>query len=477
MTVPDLAEAEASAACERALAELGDRAAGADGVVTAAVGTSSLTRFANSRIHQNVTEDVRLVTLTVAVGGRVARAATTRTEPDALADLVDRALAAAALRPPDPDFAGFAPPADVVGVDHWDDATAGATPDQRAAVVAAFVAAGDGPGGERGTAGEGPGGGRGGPRSEAAGFCSTEATVHVLASTTGQRASARTSAAQIDGIHRVTGPDGQVADGAGQVTSVRLADVDGAAAGEVAATKAGTGVEPVELPPGTYEVVLEPRAVAEALVFPAYFGFNGKAFAEGTSFVRLGEQQWDEAVDIWDDATDLEALGLPFDAEGTPKRRVSLVDAGVSVGLAHDRRSARMAGAEPTGHSVGNDAFGGFPTDLFVGQGTRPPHEVVADVDRGLLVTDFWYNRVLDPKTQVVTGLTRNGVFLVEDGQITRAVQNLRYTQSIVAAFGPGRVLGLANDGQLAGGLDGDRPMHVPTVHLAAWSFTGNARG
>jgi predicted Zn-dependent protease len=445
----------AAGACERVLDLLAGRA---EGVVTTTVGTSSLTRFANSRIHQNVTEEVRAVTLTVAVDGRVARAGTTRTEPDQLAALVERALAAAALRPADPDFARFAPPAEVPDVEHWDDATAGATPDQRAAVVEAFVAAGDGVG-------------------EAAGFCSTEATTHVLASTTGQWASARTSAAQVDGIHRVTGTYGQVADGSGQLTSVRLADLDGAAAGTTAATKARTGVEPIELPPGTYEVILEPNAVAAALLFPAYFGFNGKAHAEGTSFVHLDEQQWDEAVDIWDDATDHRALGRPFDAEGTPKRRVSLVDAGVSVGLAHDRRSARLAGVEPTGHSVGMDAFGGIPTDLFLGHGTRPPHELVADVDRGLLVTDLWYNRVLDPKTQVVTGLTRNGLFLIEAGAITAAVQNLRYTQSIVAAFGPGRVLGLANDGQLTGGVEGDRAMHVPTVRLAAWSFTGNARG
>jgi predicted Zn-dependent protease len=455
MSVSDVTEDAASEVCERVLEMLGGRA---EGLVVSTIGTSSLTRFANSRIHQNVTEDVRAVTLTVAVDGKVARAGTTRTEPDALAALVDRALAAAALRPADPDFAGFAPPAEVAAVEHWDDATAGATPDQRAAVVADFVAAGEGAG-------------------EAAGFCSTEASTQVLASTTGQRASARTSAAQLDGIHRVTGPGGQVADGAAQFASARLADLDGEATGATAATKARTGVDPVELPPGTYEVVLEPRAVAAALLFPAYLGFNGKAHAEGTSFVRVGEQQWDESVDIWDDATDHRALGRPFDAEGTPKRRVSLVDEGVSVGLAHDRRSARQAGVEPTGHSLGMDSFGGFPADLFLGHGTRPPHELVADVDRGLLVTDLWYNRVLDPKTQVVTGLTRNGLFLIEDGAIAGAVQNLRYTQSIAAAFGPGRVLGLANDAQLSGSIDGDRGMYVPTVRLAAWSFTGNARG
>jgi predicted Zn-dependent protease len=110
-----------------------------------------------------------------------------------------------------------------------------------------------------------------------------------------------------------------------------------------------------------------------------------------------------------------------------------------------------------------------------MGEGHHTPDQLVAAVERGLLVTDLWYNRILDPKTQVVTGLTRNGLFLVEDGQITRPVQNLRYTQSIVAAFGPGKVLGVGDDAQLVGG-EGSI-MHVPSVRLAAWSFTGNARG
>jgi predicted Zn-dependent protease len=221
--------------------------------------------------------------------------------------------------------------------------------------------------------------------------------------------------------------------------------------------------------------VLEPKAVAEALLFPAYLGINGKAHAEGTSYVHLGEAQWDEAVELWDDATDPRGLGDAYDAEGTPKRRFDLVRSGVSVGLAHDRRSARLAGVEPTGHSVGSEAFGGYPTDLFLGGGDRTPGQLVGAVERGLLVTDLWYNRILDPKSQVVTGLTRNGLFLVEDGQVTRPVQNLRYTQSIVAAFGPGEVLGLGDDARLVG--EEGSVMHVPSVRLAAWSFTGNAQG
>ena len=468
MADPDLTGATGTAVelCERVLALLDGRG---DGVASAEVGTSALTRFANGHIHQNTSEDRRGVRLTVAVDGRVARAATTRTDDEGLVALVDRALAAAALRPVDPDVAGFAPPAPVEPVEHWDESTAAATPDDRAGVVASFVAAGA----------AGP---AGGPAvgEQAAGFCSTRAVAHALLCTTGQAATARSTVGQVDGIHRAadpTGePPGEPADGCAQAISVRLSDIDGGAAGARAAGKARAGVDPVELPPGDYEVVLEPRAVAAALLFPVLLGFVGKAHAEGTSFVHLGERQWDASIDIWDDATDGRALGDPYDAEGTPKRRLDLVRGGVAVGLTHDRRSARLAGVEPTGHAVGSDALGGVGTDVFLAGGPQPPAALVGGVERGLLVSDLWYNRILDPKTQVVTGLTRNGLFLIEGGRVTRPVRNLRYTQSIVAGFGPGRVRGLGDDAQLVA-TEGGPTLHVPSVRLAAWSFTGNARG
>jgi predicted Zn-dependent protease len=281
--------------------------------------------------------------------------------------------------------------------------------------------------------------------------------------------------AQIDAIHRAAAVDGPPTDGCGQITSQRLADLDGRLAGAVAAAKATGGANPIELDPGTYEVVLEPRAVASILLFPAWLGFNGKAYAEGTSFAHLGEGQFDARIDIWDDGTDPRSLGRPYDAEGTPKRRLELVTAGVTVGLAHDRRSAAIAGVEPTGSSIGQESFGGYPGDLFLGGGDQTLEQLIGQVKRGLLVTDFWYNRILDPKTQVVTGLTRNGLFLIEGGEVVAPVQNLRYTQSVVGALAPGHVLGLGSDAQLVGNEGGI--VHVPSLHLASWAFTGGARG
>lgn len=441
------------ATCDRVLALVGDRA---NALVTRGQGRRALTRFANSRIHQNVDGDDDQVRLHVVVaGGRSAQATTTRVDGDGLARLVEGAIAAARLLPPDPDFPGLAPTAEFATVDHFDAATAEATPDQRAGVVADFVATGEG--------------------MESAGYCSTDSDVHVLSSTSGLRCASRTTMAQVDAIHRAAATDGPPTDGYGQITSGRLADLDGRRVGDVAAHKARAGADPISLAPGSYEVVLEAKAVAAILLFPAWLGFNGKAHAEGTSFAHLGEAQFDPRIDLWDDATDPRSLGRPYDAEGTPKRRLDLVQAGVTAGLAHDRRSAARAGVEPTGSSIGSAAFGGYPGDLFLGGGDASLEQLIAGVERGLLVTDFWYNRILDPKTQVVTGLTRNGLFLIERGEVVAPVQNLRYTQSVVAGLGPGHLLGLGDDAQLVSNEGGIA--HVPSLRLASWAFTGNAQG
>lgn len=441
------------ATCDRVLELVGERA---DALVTCGQGTNGLTRFANSRIHQNMASDDDHVRLRVVVdGGRIAQASTNRVDANGLERLVENTIAAARLCPPDPEYPGLAEPAQVVEVDHFDPATAAAEPDARAEVVADFVDTG--------------------PDLESAGYCSTDADTHVLCSTTGLRYASRSTMAQVDAIHRAAAVEGPPTDGYGQITSKRLADLDGRRVGEVAAAKALGGANPIELDPGGYEVVLEAKAVAAMLLFPAYLGFNGKAYAEGTSFAHLGEGQFDERIDLWDDGTDPRSLGRPYDAEGTSKRRVDLVTAGVTVGLAHDRRSAALAGVEPTGSSIGQESFGGYPGDLFLGGGGETLEQLIAGVERGLLVTDFWYNRILDPKTQVVTGLTRNGLFLIEGGEVVGPVQNLRYTQSVVGALAPSHVLGIGNDAQLVSNEGGIA--HVPSLRLRSWAFTGGAQG
>lgn len=426
----------------------------AEAEVTVSSGSEALTRFANSFIHQNVADDARVVHLRVAVDGRVAEASANQTDAEALSRLVRTTLDAARLQPVDPGWPGLAPPAPAPSVEHWDPATAEAAPDERAARVRAFVGATDG--------------------LEAAGFCSTEGTQVAFANSAGQRLTGRTTAAVLDGIARTASSDGS-----SRASSGRLADLDGEVVGAEATRRARESADATDLEPGRYEVVLSPSCVVNMLSFLALHGFNGRAVEEGRSFARLGEAQFDAAITLADDVTHPMAVGVPFDAEGTPKRRVELVRDGVTVSLVHDRRTARALGAESTGNAVaGAGPWGALPANLVLGPGSSSRDELVANVERGLLVTDFWYTRILDPRTQVVTGLTRNGVWLVEDGKVSRPVTNLRFTQSFLDALGPGQVRGIGSDLTLvAGGIFGIGAYAAPSLHLASWSFTGGAKG
>lgn len=439
--------------CGRVIDLVGGRA---DAQVRASVGRSSLTRFANSFIHQNVAEDGASVSLTVAVDGRLTSASTTMVNGDGLSRLVELTLETAALRPVDPDWPGLTPPTPVPDVDHYDEATANATPADRAAVVRAFV--------------------DGGPGLKAAGYCSTDDRDYCFLNTNGQQARGRATDARFDGIHQLV-PG--VAAGLSTGASAALRDLDGAAAGERAAASARAAADPQDVEPGDYEVVLGAEAMATVIMFLAYDSFNAKTFLEGESCIRLNEHQFDDVVQLWDDATDERAIGVGYDVEGTPKRRTDLVRDGVSVGLVHDRRTARKAGVESTGHATPDgDTWGPYPTNVFMagGHGSGASVEdLVAGVGRGLLVSELNYCRVLDPKTMVLTGLTRNGTFLIEDGKVVRPVTNLRFTQSFADALGPGAVKALSAP-RFAGSNEGEF-LHVPAAHLARWHFTGGARG
>lgn len=437
--------------CERVLRRVG---ADAEAEVTVAAGTEALTRFATGFIHQNVADAVQQVHLRLALDGRIAEATANQTDDDALARLARSTMEAARVQPVDPAWPGLAPAADAPAVDHWDDATAAAEPAQRADRVGAFVASADG--------------------LETAGFCSTEGIQVAFANSAGQRLSGRTTSATLDGIAR-TG----TSDGSARASSVRLADLDGSRLGDEAVGRARDSAQAGDLEPGRYEVVLTPSCVVNLLGFLAIYGFNARAVEEGRSFARLGEKQFDERISLSDDVFHPMATGVGFDAEGTPKRRVELVRDGVTSSLVHDRRTAKTLGAESTGNATpGAGTIGALPANLVLDPGEASTDQLIGSVERGLLVTDFWYTRILDPRTQVVTGLTRNGVWLIEDGKVQRPVTNLRFTQSYVEALAPGAVLGVGSDQTLVGGATfGVGAYVVPSLHLASWNFTGGAKG
>jgi predicted Zn-dependent protease len=412
-----------------------------------------LTRFANSHIHQHVGEQTVEVVLKIASDGRVASASTTRTTDDDLRSFVDATLDVAAVAPVDEDWPGMAPATPLENTDTTSAATVDATPEARTEIVKAFVEAGDG--------------------LNAAGYCETEHLRLAFANTAGQQASAQSTRATIDGIHRTATSAGQ-----GHQTSRSLADLDGGAAGRQAADLARRGQDPVDPDPDRYEVVLGPEAVATIFQFLSFYGFNAKAMAEGRSFVQLGEHQFDEAITLVDDVNDPRSVGLTIDVEGTPTQALRLIDAGVSTALAYDRRTASAENRDSTGHAIpGSEQYGPVAANLLVGAADRSPADLVAGMERGLLVTAFNYCRVLDPMTMVITGLTRNGTFLVEDGKVVRPVGNLRFTQSFVAGLAPGQVLGVGNDGRHAEGEFGPGMVWAPSLRLASWNISGTARG
>jgi predicted Zn-dependent protease len=433
----------------------------------------ALTRFAVSFIHQNVADESTSIRLRLHRGGRTAGASTTVVDAAGLEGLVTRTLEAARLLPPDPGWPGLAPPAPAPTAGSFDEATAAARPQDRAERVRAFVDAAGG--------------------LEAAGYCRTSWTRAAFANSLGQSLRGAFTEAAMDGIARARGGSGSApADGVARLASSKLADLDGAVLGTRAAAKARAAVDPVDVPPGTYPVVLEPAAVSDLLLMLAIDGFNGRAVNDGVSFAEVGKAQFDVRVSLVDDATEPGAIGLPFDLDGTPKRRLELVREGVTTAVAHDRRTAAVAGTTSTGSGIGEASWGAVPSNLLLVPGSGGDDvsevegpmadstvaELVRGLERGLLVSDIWYTRVLDPRRLVMTGLTRNGVWLVENGELTRPVSTLRFTQSYPGALAPGLVAGI---GGHAFHLPADdwlsMDLRAPALSLAAWNITGGASG
>lgn len=448
MTAPvgrEAIERLADAALERA----GRSAAGVEVVVQHAAG--GLTRFANSQIHQNVaTADLSVAVRVVTGDGRVGVAAAHTDDPATVADTVDRALEIARVSPPDPEFPGLAPPAGHAEVP-VDDATLGMSPGGRAAVV-------------RGLLDEVP------PDFEAAGAFSTDLSELGVFTTAGQRAYSAVTSVQLSAV--VTGPSSS---GYAEQGGRALTEIDPAAAGRVASAKARAGASPVELGPGSWPVVLEPAATGTLVQFLAYLGFGGRDHLEGRAFTagRLGERVVDEQVTIADDALARETVGLPFDWEGTPKRRVMLVGEGVAVAVVHDRHTARRSGVASTGHGLpAPNPYGPLPVNPIMAPGDGGSvADLVAGLERGLLVTRLHYTNVVHPLETSITGMTRDGTFLVEDGRVVRAVCNLRFTQSILAALAS--VEAVSTETAYASELffGGSR---FPAVRLPAFEFTSS---
>jgi predicted Zn-dependent protease len=243
-----------------------------------------------------------------------------------------------------------------------------------------------------------------------------------------------------------------------------------AALGREAAEKARATSEAVSIEPGDYPVVLEEYAVVDLLDMLGYLGFSALAVQEGRSFAEPGRRIGSDLVTIADDGYDPTGLPLWFDFEGVAKQRVSLVEAGICRNVVYDAQTAARDGTTSTGHGLpAPNAYGPFPLNMVMSAGDSGRDDLIGGLDRGLLVTRFHYTNPVHPKLAIVTGMTRDGTFLVEDGRIVGPVRNLRYTQSYLEALA-GTVAVARDRRTLRGFLGG---VVVPAVRIDGWTFTG----
>jgi predicted Zn-dependent protease len=253
-------------------------------------------------------------------------------------------------------------------------------------------------------------------------------------------------------------PDGR--SGYASATSVAARDIDAAALTERAARKAVATGEVAKLPPGEYPVVFEAQAAGWLLDLLASCAFNGLAHAEGRGALdgRIGERVAAPAINLADAPPHPRTLPRSFDAEGTLKSPIPLIQDGVADGVAHDTRSAALAGTRSTGHALapGGDPSGPHPTNLVLAGGGAPgEEELCAPVEHGVYVTRLWYANVVRPKETLITAVTRDGTFLIEDGRVTRPLRDLRLTDSVLGILSRTQALTsgqtLTSDGEFYG--------------------------
>ena len=410
---------------------------------------AALTRFANSQIHQNVAETNVTVNLRFVVGKRVAVASSDRTDDEGLRRLATNAATIARVVEELDDWGGLPEPTPIEEVPAaYTQATAKASPELRADGVRAVIAAADAAG------------------VTAYGSFSTGTDTTAVANSKGVRASGTQTVAHLLTVSM--GPDG--GSGYAEQASVDATAIDAAATGREASDKARATTNAVAIDAGDYPVVLEEYAVVDLLDMLGNLGFSALAVQEERSFVEIGKRIGSELVSIVDDGRDPAGLPMGFDYEGVAKQRVTLLDAGVCRGVVYDSQTAARDGVTSTGHGLpAPNPYGPFPLNQVMAAGTTARDELIDGLDRGLLVTRFHYTNPVHPKLAIVTGMTRDGTFLVEGGRIVGPVKNLRFTQSYLGAVAGTVAVGRERK-TLKGLLGG---VVVPALRIEGWSFTG----
>jgi PmbA protein len=384
-------------------------------------GASHLTRFANNEVTQNVSERRFVLSVRVVLGKRTGRASGNDLSRAGAERLARAATEAARLQPEIPDLLPLPSPQSYRAVDADDERTGRLGPDERAREVARAVdrclkagvtAAGIYETG-RGTIGE-----------------YGELGTLAIANSRGLFA----HHVGTDAAFRISALEG-AASGWAAKESYRAADIDGEALAAKAAEKVLRSRDPILWEPGRYTVVLEPAAVADLLTDMSWISLGALPVQEGRSFLsgRIGQRVAGENITLRDDPYHSLHRGSPFDAEGMPTQPTTIIERGVAKSPVYDRQTAAKDGRESTGHGLPvPNTIGPLARHLVLEGGSGPTEALLQGIDRGLWITRVWYTNVVDPKSATLTGMTRDGLFAIERGKITRAVRNFRFNQSVV---------------------------------------------
>ncbi|MGE5586207.1 MAG: TldD/PmbA family protein [Bacillota bacterium] len=409
-----------------------------------------LTRFANSEIHQNTGERTTEVVVRSVFGRKVGVASTTSLDRGAVEETVRRAEDIAKLQPENPGFPGLPGPAEYGAADGYCEETAACSPEQRAAGVAEIcgLAVKNG--------------------LVASGSFSTTAREAMVANSRGLLAEMRfTRANLLTVVMSTTGS------GYGEQFSVCVGDIDPRQVAEEAVEGCLADAEPGDVEPGEYEAIFEEYAVADMIQMLAYMGFGALAFQEGRSFMsgNIGQRITGGNVTIWDDGLDPAGVPLSFDVEGVPKQKVVLIEGGVARGVVYDSYTAAREGKQSTGHAISPmPSAGPFAVNLFMAGGDSSLEEMIAATKRGIYVKRLHYTNPVHPVKSLLTGMTRDGTFLVENGRIVRPVKNLRFTESILGALGSTELVSRETKLLPLYSLGGVR---APAVKVKRFTFTG----
>jgi PmbA protein len=408
---------------------------------------SQLTRFANNTIHQNVAESSLQLRVRVIRDQRVGVAQIRGETQNCAARVAMAAEQARVLH-------GQSHPAPLPVPDGSDDSpvafsasTKNASPEQRAELAALVVESAES------------------NRVLAYGTVASATTRTAIVNTTGLRRFAESTEADL--ITVVRGEDGA---GYAAHHAIGIDDIDAAGAAAEAVDTCLRNQNATAIEPGAYEVVLAPYAVIDLLDHLAWVGFGALAKQEQRSFMRLGERMMSADVTISDDPRDSAVFPFPFDHEGVSTQPVTLIDRGVCAGFVYDTPTAVHDGVRSTGHSLPQpNTLGPYARHLVMQPGEATHADLIRGVKRGLYVTRLWYVRDVHPLRTIITGMTREGTFLIEDGKVSNPVRDLRFTQSIVEALAD--VRGVSRERHLALGEDASAVL-APWLHLGHFTFT-----